>query len=137
MNEKDGVYQYEVKWEGYPTSDNSWVDESELHHCDKLIEEFLTKQGRSKLYIEYLYLKVPKEIHKKAVEMKWMKMRTLMKAQQSEENHLTLRVSFTSTCLIEGNIYDSLYRNVPKIGDVHLICGGPPCKDYRFVQLFL
>ena len=31
--------QYLVKWLGYPVSENSWVDEKDIH-ADKLLEEY-------------------------------------------------------------------------------------------------
>ena len=37
--------QYLVKWIGYPPSENSWVDESDLHSPD-LLEEYLRHAKR-------------------------------------------------------------------------------------------
>ena len=36
--------QYLVRWKGYPSSDNSWVDEKDMH-TPELIQDYLSAQA--------------------------------------------------------------------------------------------
>ena len=38
----NGKFLFEIKWKGYPISENSWVPEKELN-CDKLLKEYMEK----------------------------------------------------------------------------------------------
>ncbi|PFH51006.1 hypothetical protein AMATHDRAFT_59907 [Amanita thiersii Skay4041] len=44
----DGRMGYFVKWKGYGDEDNSWVDQQDAGNAEELIEEYWSKNGRSR-----------------------------------------------------------------------------------------
>ena len=49
--DRSGIRYYEIKWKGYPESENTWEKESNLN-CHTLLKEYLDKISKRQEYIK-------------------------------------------------------------------------------------
>ncbi|KAK7748339.1 hypothetical protein SLS62_008707 [Diatrype stigma] len=48
LNKKKGAVEYHVKWQGYPTSENTWEPAENLKHCPQKLAQYTQSQKKSK-----------------------------------------------------------------------------------------
>lgn len=105
---RNGKTQYFVKWQGYPSTDNTWEDEDNLQNCAELIVEYI-----SKIETKYNPSPVKKNKKEKVIEtVKQPQKKKIMKTRRDNNQFpINEEISLGLTKLSDSPIRESKKTN--------------------------